>query len=137
MWHQARRLVHGSSQGPSEAQFKRRLSHTCSNEVGGICMSSGDGFAALSVVGSSQGKVLLVQAATELLSKWAIFRMGGPAAGAALASQEAWAYVLKARMQAEPPTAFEQQALEQSCSTLFEVRDLLDARAAFVQCRRI
>ena len=33
MWHQARHLVHGSSQKPSEALLRRRLSHTCTNEV--------------------------------------------------------------------------------------------------------
>ena len=75
------------------------------------------------------------QAAAELLSKWAIFRVGAPAAAgaapAALAPQEAWAYVLKARAQAERPTDFERQAMERSCAALFdEVHAPLAARAA-------
>ena len=76
-----------------------------------------------------------MQAATDLLSKWAIFRVGAPAAAgaaaAALAPQEAWAYVLKARAQAERPTDFERQALERSCSSLF---DEVRARPACRPC---
>ena len=63
---------------------------------------------------------MLVQVAKKMAQQWAIFKVG--AADMVPGQSDAWAYVLKGGASAdEPPSEFEQLAMQRSCLLVLEV----------------